>query len=228
LSILTTRKPPLTKAMYFNGVDNYVQAPDSPLLRLYQMTLECLAYFSALPFGNYPGLISKTRDGYAYTTNYALEGVRNQKSIHLAIADGSRWAEIISGPLSAYTWYHIAATYDLKYLRLYINGTPVTPVATTLIPVVGSYPLWIGHTPNYAYFNGYIAFVRLYNRALSQSEIIHNYRNPNNPVRDGLVLWLDARSVSGSTWYDLSGNGNNGTIYGATQVSLPNPVGGGT
>lgn len=37
-------------------------------------------------------------------------------------------------------------------------------------------------------------------------------------VRDGLVLHLDAANVksypgSGSTWYDLSGNGNNFTLY---------------
>jgi len=72
----------------------------------------------------------------------------------------------------------------------------------------------------------YIAFIRIYSRALSRSEILHNYRNPNNPIRDGLVLWLDARNVIGNTWYDLSGYGNNGTIYGATQVSLFNPPGG--
>jgi len=40
-------------------------------------------------------------------------------------------------------------------------------------------------------------------------------------VEDGLVLCLDAADMnsysgSGSTWYDLSGNGNNGTISGAT------------
>ena len=45
-------------------------------------------------------------------------------------------------------------------------------------------------------------------------------------VTDGLVLHLDAGdsnsypgSGSGTTWYDLSGNGNNGTISGATYSS---------
>ena len=42
------------------------------------------------------------------------------------------------------------------------------------------------------------------------------YRGPNI-VRDGLVLALDAGAVrsypgSGTTWYDLSGNGNNSTL----------------
>ena len=42
------------------------------------------------------------------------------------------------------------------------------------------------------------------------------YRGPSI-VRDGLVLYLDAANTksypgSGTTWYDLSGNGNNGTL----------------
>ena len=40
-------------------------------------------------------------------------------------------------------------------------------------------------------------------------------------VTDGLVLYVDARNTSsysgsGNTWNDLSGQGNNGTITGAT------------
>lgn len=47
-------------------------------------------------------------------------------------------------------------------------------------------------------------------------------------VRDGLVLHLDAANVksysgSGTTWYDLSGNGNNGTLVnGVTYQNLNN------
>jgi hypothetical protein len=43
-------------------------------------------------------------------------------------------------------------------------------------------------------------------------------------VRDGLVLHLDAANVksypgSGSTWFDMSGNGNNGVITGSVPYS---------
>lgn len=49
------------------------------------------------------------------------------------------------------------------------------------------------------------------------------HRGPNI-VRDGLVLALDAASPrsypgSGTTWYDLSGNGNNGTLTGGVSLS---------
>jgi hypothetical protein len=46
-------------------------------------------------------------------------------------------------------------------------------------------------------------------------------------VRDGLVLALDAADRnsypgSGTTWYDLSGNGNNGTLTNGTSYSTSN------
>jgi hypothetical protein len=71
----------------------------------------------------------------------------------------------------------------------------------------------------------------IYSRALSDSEILWNYQHPDSPVRDGLVLWLQAdpayiRDIDGDgvpEWVDLSGNNNNGKIYGARLVQLIKP-----
>ena len=51
-----------------------------------------------------------------------------------------------------------------------------------------------------------------------------SYANGPRIVTDGLVLHLDAANRksypgSGSTWYDLSGNGNNGTLSGSLDSS---------
>jgi hypothetical protein len=74
----------------------------------------------------------------------------------------------------------------------------------------------------------YSACVLIYSRPLSDSEITWNYSNPDNPIRNGLVLWLQAhpdniRDIDGDgvlEWLDLSGYGNHGKIYGATLVKL--------
>jgi len=71
-------------------------------------------------------------------------------------------------------------------------------------------------------------FARAYSRALSDSEIRQNYSCPENPVRDGLVLWLHAgpayvKDIDNDgvlEWIDLSGYNNHGKIYGATLVQL--------
>jgi hypothetical protein len=75
-------------------------------------------------------------------------------------------------------------------------------------------------------FAGGYSIVNIYNRVLTSSEIIFNYNayasrfglTPiPSPIQDGLVLYLDAGnpssySGSGSTWTDLSVEGNNGTL----------------
>jgi hypothetical protein len=70
--------------------------------------------------------------------------------------------------------------------------------------------------------------ITIYSRALSDTEIMWNYVNPDNPVRDGLVLWLKAhpdyiKDIDGDgllEWLDLSGYNNHGKIYGARLVEL--------
>jgi hypothetical protein len=72
-----------------------------------------------------------------------------------------------------------------------------------------------------AYFhNGPIAEVQIYNRQLSDDEVLYNNSHPNNPKRRGLVLNLTQDSIYGPQWNDLSGNANNGTyVGGAVPVS---------
>jgi hypothetical protein len=72
--------------------------------------------------------------------------------------------------------------------------------------------------------NASISQTLLYNKTLTQQEILQNYNatkgrfiNALLPVRDGLILELDAGqrasySGAGNTWYDLSGNNLNGTL----------------
>jgi hypothetical protein len=68
-------------------------------------------------------------------------------------------------------------------------------------------------------FIGYIRHVRVYNRALSGSEVLQNYLSPDVPVASSLAVWLaalDASSVSGSTWVDRAGGSSSASISGAT------------
>lgn len=72
--------------------------------------------------------------------------------------------------------------------------------------------------------NASVSQTLIYNKTLTQQEILQNYNatkkrfvNPLPPVRNGLVLELDAGQRSsypgtGNTWYDLSGNSLNGAL----------------
>jgi len=82
---------------------------------------------------------------------------------------------------------------------------------------VGYPNIWRGH-----WFNGYVYFFIVYNRFMNANEIKRVLKNPLNPIRDGLVLWLVFEEGKGDKVYDLSGNGYHGTIYGDYEwVRLP-------
>ncbi|MBO8181151.1 MAG: hypothetical protein H0Z19_11895, partial [Archaeoglobus sp.] len=71
-------------------------------------------------------------------------------------------------------------------------------------------------------FKGKLYIVLIYSRALSDSEIQAIYNDPMNPPTDGLVLFYapDSVDTANGKWLDKSGNGNDGTIYGASYVQL--------
>lgn len=133
------------------------------------------------------------------------------------------------------TFTYDAATGDQK---VWANGvlkstkanTPASlgtsPVALTIGKggTTGSCPAGNGYTP------GTYDDVRVYNRALSSSEIqaLYNERtatinsSKNGKMTNGLVgLWsFDGPDIQGSTAYDRSGSGNNGTLFSSPKPSI--------
>jgi hypothetical protein len=80
----------------------------------------------------------------------------------------------LSGPaaLPLNTWTHVAATYDGATLRLYINGAQVSSQPHSGAIVTSTGALRIGGDSAGEYFQGLLDEIRIYNRALSPSEIL--------------------------------------------------------
>jgi hypothetical protein len=74
--------------------------------------------------------------------------------------------------LALNTWTHLALTYDGTTLCLYVNGVQVFSLARTGNLTASAHPLEIGGDSILGqYFQGAIDEVRIYNQALSLSEI---------------------------------------------------------
>ena len=131
-------------------------------------------------------------------------------------------------------WYMIATTGNPSRDRIYVDGVLENEVALS-----GSYTSW--STFNFSLasaqaFPGQIAAVQFYDRELTPGEIWKNYvalapRFGINPIpsisTNGLVLNLDAANYksypkSGTTWTDLSGNQNNGSLIGGVNYNSNN------
>ena len=136
-------------------------------------------------------------------------------------------------------WLHLVMTRDASNnMSVYLNG-----VGSTSNTQSYSYTLQMNQIGRYSAFTniynakGSIGEVKIYNRALSASEVLQNYNASKkrylpeeNIVKNGLVLNIDAANPSsyagsGNNAFDLSGFGNTATLVNGTGFGT---TGGGT
>ncbi|HWL32781.1 MAG TPA: LamG domain-containing protein, partial [Gaiellaceae bacterium] len=80
-------------------------------------------------------------------------------------------------PLNA--WSHLATTYDGSVVRLYVNGAQAGSLPFSGSMAASTGPLRIGGNGVWAeWFAGLIDEVRIYNRALTASEIQQDMQTP--------------------------------------------------
>lgn len=121
------------------------------------------------------------------------------------------------------SWSHVVITLNTSNLwTLYVNGAVVgTYQDDATHAYQGAVSIYLGN--GYAeYFDGKIDEPRIYNRALSATEVSRLHQSglaklnssQNSKVTNGLVgLWsFDGADMSGTTAFDRSGQGNNGTL----------------
>ena len=161
-------------ALSFDGVDDWVTAADSTSLDVSRMTLEAWVRPTAVGGGWRTALFKEQPGGMVYAL-YASQG--SGASLGQVNIGGERNAQ---GPaLALNTWSHLAATFDGSALRLYVNGTLASTTA-----VAGSIPastgtLRIGGNGVWGeWFAGQIDEVRVYDRALTASEIQSDLQTP--------------------------------------------------
>ena len=114
------------------------------------------------------------------------------------------------------TWTHLAYTYNSenKKAQLYVDGTVVASVTPSFEWVSGSNTFAIGKNTQGGwggYFNGNIKDVRVYNEALSLSEI--------KEIGKDCFAYYDFNYIMDNKCFDSSGNSNTGTIIGTATLS---------
>ena len=204
-------------ALSFDGIDDYVKVPYSTSLDFTdELTMECW--------------IKRTSDitlrpdqtplGKDITYWWYMFLHTNTPWAVLWNTNGDNYIAQAPSELPLNTWAHFAATFKRNDKAVaYLNAEAGIPLATLDFPLgTDTNDIGIGYIAiDSQYFEGSIYEVRLYNRALSASEILHN-KNAKTPVLNGLVLWLPINEGVGTTAHDKSGQGNNATVYGATWV----------
>jgi hypothetical protein len=157
------------RALSFDGINDWVTIPDASSLDLTnRMTLEAWVYPIALgtPWRT---VLLKEQPGNLVYALYAGDGTP-RPSGEVFVGSNLDTHGTTAPALNA--WTHLAVTYDGAALRLLVNGTQVSTRAVT-----GSMPnstgvLRLGGNNIWPeWFSGRIDEVRVYNRALTATEV---------------------------------------------------------
>jgi PKD repeat protein len=163
-------------ALSFNGTSSMVTVNDSASLDLsVGMTLEAWVNPTALNAQVWMNVIIKPLAA-PDSVDFVLQG--SSITTQLPSAAISTTLTNLSGTslLPLNTWSHLAATYDGATMRLYVNGVQVASAPQTGPIAASSQPLTIGSN-----WSGLIDEVRIYNRALSASQILTDMNSAVNP-----------------------------------------------
>ena len=210
----------------FVGTDDEITVPDNVGLRLTtDMSFEFLVKVNSSQNNPYPRLIDKSNwlVHLSQTSPFSIAQNINTSSGLRQVGVGSAF--------SSDTWTHILTTYDGQVGKIYTNGKLVSTNSwgSVLGATTSGTTVTIGgDTATSRQLNGNIAKTKIYNRALSESDVKQNYYG-GPIVTDGLVLAMDASNLvsyeSGSTTaYSLTGSLSGSLVNGVGY----NPQNGGT
>ncbi len=165
------------KALSFDGVNDWVTINDSASLDLTTgMTLEAWVYPTVNMTDWSTALVKENPShGLAYGLYANSDTSRPAGSIYIG---GDK--NLLGGPwLLANTWVHLATTYNGSTQLLYVNGTEVASRAQSGSIEVSNGALRIGGNSFWGeFFQGRIDDVRVYNRALSATQVNTDMNSP--------------------------------------------------
>src|SRR5581483_2482078 len=157
-------------ALSFNGFDSRVVVPDAASLHLTTaMTIEAWVMPTTVDQAR-RDVIHKGADDY-----YLAASSPNAERPLVGATASPSAIEAYGQPLSENAWTHLVGTYDGTTVRLYVNGVNVSSVARTIDLTTSTDPVEIGAASLYGeFFEGIIDEVRIYNVALTPTQVYAN------------------------------------------------------
>jgi hypothetical protein len=214
-------------ALHFDGTNDAVNCGTDTAFNVggTSFTLEAWVNASSWKTNVYDGTIIN-KENNSNNGGYMLRaGSGGKVGFGIGAGTSGSWVEIntTSALLSLNTWHHIAATYDGSKMRLYVDGSAVDSVSTTIsVGVSTTTPLTIGYNPTYGRnWNGSIDEVRVWNTVRTPSEISNNRNSEFCNYVSGMRAYykFDQGNANGNnagltSLLDYSGENNTATLSG--------------
>lgn len=228
----------INNSLLFDGVNDYAMIPDYDgysYVNNSGLTVSVWVRPDALSMPNQEGsgyveFLNKTANAKnewlfrMYCTGNSESRENRFSFYHFTATGGLGAGADIQSVVEPGQWVHLVGRMDTKYISLYRNGVfcqrvdwvaggiPITPSGTTA-------PIRVGAGGDNSdtlesFLQGALSDICIYNRALSNAEILDLYHGIVTP--QNLTGHFRCDEGSGTTLVDTSSVGNNGTITGAT------------
>ncbi len=212
----------------FDGINDYLEITDSKSLTFGTQSFTISAWLKqkiSSPGWNGAGFSKWYTGASPGNNNWSLGLLSDYNLLKPAFnidSSGTFYSVSSSETISAHIWHHVVAVRDGGTLRLYVNGVlkgtnSPSGFATRSVTAI-SQPTYIGKVGVGANALQDSGRMQIYNRALSESEILSLYNTQKTDfiITNGLQYYIDAylnsSYTSGTGVNDISGNGRSGTL----------------
>ncbi len=215
-------------SVQLNGSNNWIDCGNAPIFDLTsQVTLAAWVYPARAAATGHECYITKG------DLTYTLKEASTSGNVEMNIYNAGWHTATLTGRTAAdnNTWYHLAGTFDGSNIKLYLNGAVAATTAWSGTIATSTTNVCIGRdgapSAGQRYYSGRIDDVRIYNRALTETEVaglLINARasspTPSSGAtdvdRDGIVL----------SWTAGDGAVKHNVYLGTDKANLPQVSGG--
>jgi glucose/arabinose dehydrogenase len=166
---------PHDNSVSFNGVDGYLSVGNSPSLNISGSELTLSMWINPQPLSGGDSVVLGKFWNATMTSpfyQYGLELAGGQEPVFYLGTNAGVFFARMGSILSVGQWSHLAVVFNGSQVRFYVNGTLVGTAALSGSIQARGNPLHIGADITPAqFYRGFLDEVRIYNRALTASEI---------------------------------------------------------
>lgn len=208
-------------AIKFDGTDDYVDFGNRSVLR-FQSSFTVEAWINPAEERGYPlafmNLSENVKNGYGF----GYENGKLRFLIQPLSMPVEEWSELPGAILPLNEWSHVAATYDGKTVKFYLNGvltdsktisTNVQSITWSTLPTGLYAGRYMATTPaDASYFKGIIDDIRLWRTVRTPNEIANNYLTKLIGSETNLAAYWNFNEGEGTIAQDLGSNSYNGNL----------------
>ncbi len=135
-------------------------------------------------------------------------------------SDGATDGVLIGAEAEDENWHHIACVWEANTIngfRTYLDGVlrdQKVGTSAAALPSIESGGSWLGSYNEQEYMTGQLDEVRIWNTARTIDDLRQNMHRTLEGTEANLVAYYRMDQQDGTTAYDLSGSGYNGTLTG--------------